>query len=79
MPTVIRPAWTPVNDEQRRLYAEAVRLGEEFRRAEAALWEAIVAARAADVPDVPLCEGAGVSRATLNRRFGPRSGAAQKA
>ncbi len=79
MRTVIRPAWTPADDEQRRLYAAAVRRAEEFRRAEAAMWEAMRAARESGVPDVPLCEGTKQSRATLNRRFGPRSGAPQKA
>ena len=70
---MIRPTWSPANDEQRHLYREAVRRAEEFRRAGAAMWEAILAARNAEVPDVPLCEGTGQSRATLNRRYGPRS------
>jgi hypothetical protein len=76
VPIVIRPTWSPANDEQRRLLAEAERRAREFRRAEAAMWQAIVKAREADVPDTVLCERTEQSRATLNRRYGPRPAAA---
>jgi hypothetical protein len=73
VPTVIRPTWSPETDEQRKALARAVRLAQQFEKAEAAMWEAIVEARKLGVPDVPLMDATGQSRATLNRRYGPRT------
>ena len=79
MTTVIRPTWTPASDEQRRLLAEAVQIAEAAKRAQAEaarldeeMWAAILAARTGGIPDTVLCERTGQSRATLNRRYGPR-------
>ena len=73
MPAVIRPTWSPENDEQRKALAKAVRLAQQFEKIEAAMWEAIVEARNLGVPDVPLTDATKQSRATLNRRYGARS------
>lgn len=55
------------------LYRQAAaEAGERADEADRKLWEAVESARAAGVPDVLLCERTGVSRATLNRRLGPR-------
>lgn len=71
--TVIRPTWTPENDEQRKLLAAAIRAAREADRKEDEAWNAILKARKAGVPDIVLCEQAKRSRATLNRKFGTRS------
>ncbi len=80
MRTVIRPTWTAENEEQRKALAAAVRAADAARKAEQAaqkaedaMWTAILKARAAGVPDEPLCRETGASRATLNRKFGTRS------
>jgi hypothetical protein len=73
--TVIRPTWSPENDDQRKALAKAVRLAEAYEKAESAMWAAIVEARNLGVPDVPLTDATRQSRATLNRRYGPRSAA----
>lgn len=72
MPNVIRPTWSAETDEQRQLLAESVRLARKARHAESAKWLVMLRARLTGVPDEVLCEQAGESRATLNRRYGPR-------
>lgn len=69
---MIRPTWTPTTDIQRRAIADAIQRAEAAARAEKLMWDAILEARELDVPDTVLCERTGVSRATLNRKFGPR-------
>jgi hypothetical protein len=63
---------TELTDEQRSLLALAVESARTFRDAEQKAWDAAVAARRAGVPDETLCDETGLSRATLNRRFGTR-------
>lgn len=72
MTTVIRPAWSPDDDRQRKLLADAVRLAQKARQADSAKWAAMLRARVAGVPDEVLCDQTEESRATLNRRYGPR-------
>ncbi len=72
MPTMIRPSWVAETEEQRRAYAEAVRLSRLFKKAEEDMWAAIVKATLLGVPDEPLMRDTGQSRATLNRRYGSR-------
>ncbi|MEU8158146.1 hypothetical protein AB0B94_31210 [Micromonospora sp. NPDC048986] len=69
---MIRTAWTPDDDEQRKALADATRLARKHRQAEAAKWAGMLRARVLGVPDEVLCDETGESRATLNRRFGPR-------
>lgn len=71
--TVIRPTWTPTSDVQRRALDDAAQRAKAAARAEQALWEAILELRRLDVPDTVICDRTGVSRATLNRKYGPRS------
>jgi hypothetical protein len=71
--TMIRPAWSPETDEQRRALAKAIKRAQLAAKADAAMWEAIVEARNVGVPDTLLCDETGQSRATLNRKFGARS------
>ena len=74
MPTMARPAWKAhATDAQRRALAEAVRLARRAHEADEAMWAAILKARELDVPDLVICEETGASRATLNRKHGPRS------
>lgn len=72
MITVIRPTFT-ANDEQQRLLAEAITAAQEADQKEDAAWVAILKAREAGVPDTLLCEQTNRSRATLNRKYGPRT------
>ena len=72
MTTVIRPAWSPDSEEQRKLLAESVRNARKARQAESTKWVSILRARLAGVPDEVLCEQTEESRATLNRRYGSR-------
>ncbi|MEU8371240.1 GIY-YIG nuclease family protein [Micromonospora tulbaghiae] len=58
---------------QEQLLQDAAAAGEKADEADRKLWDAVQAARAGGVPDVLLCERSGVSRATLNRRLGPRA------
>ncbi|WDZ87172.1 hypothetical protein [Micromonospora cathayae] len=67
-----RPPTVLTLHQEEQLQA-AVEASEQADEADRKLWEAIKAARAAGVPDMLLCERASVSRATLNRRLGPRS------
>jgi hypothetical protein len=76
---MIRPTWSPANDEQRKALAEAKRLARQHERnekqlaqAEASMWDGIQKARELGVPDTVLCDETGASRATLNRKFGKR-------
>lgn len=78
MTTVPRPT-TKLTDEQRRLLAEAIEEARKSREARMAAettttraWQKILEAREAGVPDEMLCDETGFSRATLNRRYGPR-------
>lgn len=71
MADMIRPK-TQHTDEQRALLAKAVKLARAADEAEERAWEAINEARKAGVLDTVLCEQAGRSRATLNRKYGPR-------
>ncbi|WP_420124375.1 GIY-YIG nuclease family protein [Nakamurella sp.] len=58
---------------QAQLLQAAADAGAAASAADQALWRAVETARSGGVPDVLLCDRAGVSRATLNRRLGPRS------
>jgi hypothetical protein len=75
---------TKLTDEQEKLLAAAVAAAEKKHQAqqqanelEAVAWQAILEARNAGVPDEPLCDKTGFSRATLNRRYGTRRDAAE--
>lgn len=67
---------TELTHEQRQLLARAVRLAERSRevsrRMEQEMWDAAIAARKAGVPDDLIAAETGLSRATMNRRYGPR-------
>lgn len=78
MTTVPRPT-TKLTDEQRRCLQLAIEAARESKAADeraeelkALAWQRILEARNAGVPDEPLCDETGFSRATLNRRYGPR-------
>ncbi|MGW4467459.1 hypothetical protein [Micromonospora sp. NPDC004704] len=71
MTDVIRPKIVHTED-QRALLAKAVAAARAADEAEEKAWEAIVEARQAGVLDTVLCEQTGRSRATLNRKYGPR-------
>jgi hypothetical protein len=72
---VIRPTWSG-NAEQRKLLEDAVEVTAKadahIEKAREMGWAAIIKAREAGVPDKVICERTGWSRATLNRKFGPR-------
>jgi hypothetical protein len=67
---------TKLTDEQRRLLNEAVKTARELKPQmqdlDQKIWDKALAARRAGVPDELLCDETGLSRATLNRRFGNR-------
>lgn len=71
MTLVPRPT-TKLTDEQRRLLDVAKESAQTYRTAEQQAWNDAIAARQAGVPDEMLCDETGLSRATLNRRYGPR-------
>lgn len=71
MTAVPRPT-TKLTDEQRRLLDQAVESANTYRDSEKQAWEDALAARKAGVPDELLCDETGLSRATLNRKYGPR-------
>ena len=71
MTTVPRPT-TKLTDEQRRLLDVAVESAKTSRTAEQRAWDDALAARNAGVPDELLCDETGLSRSTLNRKYGPR-------
>lgn len=66
-----RPA-TVLTPHQEQLLQSTVDAGEKADEADRELWAAVQVAREGGVPDVLLCERSGISRATLNRRLGPR-------
>jgi hypothetical protein len=75
---VPRPT-TKLTDEQRRLLEVAVEAAREKMRAQDRVneldeiqWQRALEARRAGVPDELLCDETGLSRATLNRKYGPR-------
>lgn len=72
MTVVIRPKIVHT-DEQRRLLAKAKAAARAADKAEEDAWAAILEARQAGVLDTVLCEETKRSRATLNRRYGPRT------
>ena len=75
MTDVIRPK-TTYTDEQKRLRAVAIEKAQAAERAEEEAWQAIKEARDAKVLDTDLCGDdtpPRFNRATLNRKFGPRS------
>ena len=72
MSSVARPGWKAETDEQRRALADAVSQARRAKQADEAMWQAVVAARELGVPDSVICKASGVSRATLNRKFGKR-------
>ena len=75
MTAVVRPK-TVYDDEQERLRAIAVEKARAAEVAEDEAWQAIKAARDAKVLDTDLCgedTPPRFNRATLNRKFGPRS------
>lgn len=82
MTAVPRPT-TKLTDEQRELLAIAVKtareLKEQMQELDQKIWDAALAARRAGVPDDLLCDETGLSRATLNRRFGNRKAIEQEA
>lgn len=71
MTAVPRPT-TKLTDEQRRLLDQAVESAKTYRDAEQKAWDDALAARRAGVPDELLCDETGLSRATLNRKYGSR-------
>lgn len=75
MTTVPRPK-TVYTDEQQALLAAAIEKAQNAERAEDEAWEAIKAARDAKVLDTDLTgedTPPRFNRATLNRRYGPRT------
>lgn len=71
MTAVIRPK-VAMTAEQRALLATAVESARAADEAEERAWRDIKAARDAGVLDTVLCEETRRSRATLNRKYGPR-------
>jgi hypothetical protein len=75
---VPRPT-TKLTDEQRELLAAAIEEARKSREARMLAdtatdraWRKILEAREAGVPDELLCDETGFSRASLNRKYGPR-------
>jgi hypothetical protein len=71
VPTVIRPTWRG-SDLQEQLLTDAVDSVRDARSREELAWSKMQRAREAGIPDTVLCSRAEVSRATLNRKLGPR-------
>lgn len=71
VPVVIRPRWTGT-DEQERILSETIREFQAARDHEEAGWVKAQKAREAGVPDTVICQRADISRATLQRKLGPR-------
>lgn len=63
---------TALTDEQKAILANVVEEFDFARLCAAQAWESLIAARSAGIPDTTLCARAEVSRATLNRKLGPR-------
>jgi hypothetical protein len=74
---------TKLTDEQQRLLDAAKETARDRRakmqEMDQEIWDAALAARRAGVPDELLCDETGLSRATLNRRFGNRKAAGDEA
>lgn len=68
---VIRPSWTG-SAEQERLLEAAVAAVAASRKAEEDAWKAVQEARRVGVPDLVLVRRADLSKATMNRKLGPR-------
>jgi hypothetical protein len=74
-----RPPAKLTDDQQKALaalVAQAEKFHHERQQADASeelTWQMLVSARQPGISDELLCEQTGFSRATLNRRFGPRS------
>jgi predicted GIY-YIG superfamily endonuclease len=66
-----------LNSRQLGLLRVAAESVERARQAEHEAWDAALAARNAGVPDTVLCEETSLSRATLNRKYGPRQNVAE--
>jgi hypothetical protein len=66
-----RPA-TVLTEEQELLLGQADEAVRQARAAEEEMWAGVVAARKGGIPDLIICQATGISRATLNRRFGNR-------
>jgi hypothetical protein len=69
-----------LTSDQRRLLREAVREARRSRdlqriadKAKESAWRKILGARNSGVPDPVLCEETQFSRASLNRKYGPRA------
>lgn len=71
VPRMIRPV-VQLTAEQKAALAAAKKLADQHRKIEADMWAAIKTARDLRVPDTRLCDETGQSRATLNRKYGPR-------
>ena len=72
MPSVIRPTFQPTA-EQLRLMETVDKAWAEVEAAETKAWQATQALRVAGIPDLAICDRyEQVSRATMNRRLGPR-------
>jgi hypothetical protein len=70
--SVIRPTFR-ADDEQERLIEQARQAWREVAEAEDRAWQEVATLREAGIPDLVICERIEqVSRATLNRRLGPR-------
>lgn len=73
VPRMIRPV-VQLTVEQKAALVAAKKLADQHRKIEADMWAAIKAARDLGIADTRLCEETGQSRATLNRKYGPRPG-----
>lgn len=72
MPSVIRPTWTPT-DEQLAAIEQTKKVWAAAEAAEDAAWKATQQLRDAGIPDLAICDHIEqVSKPTLNRRLGPR-------
>lgn len=69
--TLGRPKFVSPDDETTAEIERVAEMCRVWRAGEAPLWDAIASIRHR-VPDTALCEMTGVSRATLNRKLGPR-------
>lgn len=77
--TIVPRPLTKLTDEQQELLRQAIeaakKSAQDQQSADASrdeAWRAILAARNGGVPDDVVCKQTGFSRATLNRKFGPR-------
>ncbi len=70
--SMIRPV-VQLTADQKAALVRAKKLADQARKAEDEMWAAIKQARDLGVGDTRLCDETGASRATLNRRYGPRS------